>query len=628
MFGHDSLPSRIYSYGANAPMTNLDLVEKQFHLAHEYRNNLVTVERERRSRVDAALALMAPKLAKVEADLAVAIEELEQAEAKERASKASFFLSAKKSGEAKRTRPMDQTDKRDVRDKRATKKALYATRKEMRDVLFATKKWIKVQEEIDAWATTENKRLRAEIVEAGLYWGTYLAVETSMGKARAGAPPEHKRWSGRGKVSVQLQKGLTIADLLAGGDTRLRLSPKPEGVWVEGTRQPRKLGTAIVHLRVGSTESGKPVFAEVPIHLHRDLPRTAMVKFAWLIRRRIGTHFEWLMQFTMSQESWPKFDAAKKGRVGIDVGWRLMDDPDHEGLKALRVAYWTGSDGSEGELLLPAKQARRGPMAGKWIPWHEGYAKVDELKGLRDDKLNAIKAQVVAWLRGLDTVPAWVLERTKKKRTEDTPAKSAGLTRLAQWKSAGRLAVLVIEWREKRINGDGATYKAAEDWRQQDRHLLSWESHQRDQLQRQRHEVYRVFAAELRRKYATAVIEARSKEEVAAERPMDLRKFHRLPPVDAPADAVGTKGSRAKEHVRNACLSDLRLCLKESMTETETVPAPGTTFTCSDCGTAEKWNQADLMHVCSGCEREWDQDANASRNLLSGMKPRARKQLA
>ena len=49
MFGNDSLPTKIYTYGCNGgPQQNADLCREQLYLAHRYRNKLVEIERERR----------------------------------------------------------------------------------------------------------------------------------------------------------------------------------------------------------------------------------------------------------------------------------------------------------------------------------------------------------------------------------------------------------------------------------------------------------------------------------------------------------------------------------------------------------------------------------------------------
>ena len=185
MFGHDSQPSRIYNYGAKRPMTNADVVDTQMRLAHHYRNDLVTLEINRRSRVDVALCEIAPTLKDVEAKLADAEARLEAARSE-----------VKKANSSKRKRGASAEDKKAISEIRSVRKGLYVQRKELRKATFSSKKWKKHEAEIDAWADAERKRTRAAVVEAGLYWGTYLCVEQSLGSVRKGAPPRHQSWDG------------------------------------------------------------------------------------------------------------------------------------------------------------------------------------------------------------------------------------------------------------------------------------------------------------------------------------------------------------------------------------------------------------------------------------------------
>ena len=56
-------------------------------------------------------------------------------------------------------------------------------------------------------------------------WGAYLLAETAAEQARKSrTEPHFRQWDGTGTIAVQLQGGLTVANLLAGTDTRARLS--------------------------------------------------------------------------------------------------------------------------------------------------------------------------------------------------------------------------------------------------------------------------------------------------------------------------------------------------------------------------------------------------------------------
>lgn len=551
MFGHDSQPSKIYSYGAKEPVANAERVFEQMQLAHKYRNRLVELERSRRARVDEALARLSPELVDTEKALSGAEVKLEEARAVIR--KASADARTKK-------RPPEAVAA--VKEWRDRLKELRAKRKSLRMELFSSPAWEAEQENVNGWVTGEQHRLRAE---CGLYWGTYLHVEQSMSGARSGAPPRFQRWEGDGHLAVQIQGGIAVAEAF-GSDNRVRIEPLP----TEGSKSARK--KTRVHFRVGSDENGNPIFTVVPVMLHRPLAEDAKIKWVHLIRRRIATQCEWRVQFVLSRETgWARPDSATDGTVGIDVGWRLLDDG------SLRVAYWVGSDGDRGQLVLPPD-------------WLQEMKKTRDIRSIRDRNFDEVREKLAAWLRNADPhlsqIPQWLKDATAS---------------LSQWKSEARLAALVLKWRESRFEGDAGTFEALEAWRKRDKHLYEYEGNLRDQLQRRREDLYRVFVAKLRRKYKTAHIEE-----------LDLRDFHELP--EAEEDAA--QGA-LREHTRDACLSFLtRRAIKESMSETFEIPAPDTTRACHSCGSIEEWDRRILTHKCSSCGVEYDQDENAAINLL------------
>jgi len=550
MFGNKSLPSRIFSYGANAPIEGLDLVNEQMKLAHRYRNSLVELEHSRRKKVNEALAKLSPRLVEVEELLIVADQKVEDAADAIR----------KASGAArKKVRPPEMVA--EMKQCKEVLKALRAERKQLRTFLFASAAWEQEQETLNAWTTVQQKELRAN---CGLYWGTYLHVEQSMAGTKTGPPPRFYRYDGTGHLAVQLQKGLSPKEAQE-NDPRIRIEVVPEGVYRPGKNRPKKLGNAIVHFRVGSDKSGDPIFARIPFILHRPLPEDAQIKWVHLISDRVGTHSKWLVQFVVSKESWPKADRATSGHVGVDVGWRMKED----GL--LRVAVWKGSDGQDGELTLPTN----------WLP---AMGKTRHIRSIRDKNFDMIRPELVAWLKERQDLPEWMKEP---------------LTTMHQWKAQARLASFMIRWRTERFPGDEQMFQKAEDWRKRDRHLYDYESNLRDQLLAQRSDLYRNFAAKLRRQYKTAALED-----------LDLRDFHVLPAVEDPM-----MDPALKEHVRDACLSSLLQYLKESMGGFIEVPAANTTKKCHSCGSIQEWDHKILRHTCTKCGKDWDQDYNAAINI-------------
>lgn len=550
MYGNDSLPSRIYSFGKKPPTEGLDKVEEQMFLAHRYKNTLIEAERARRKEVDGVLAQLSPELAEIERLIAPKEAVIEDAR------------KGIRQASARARRKVVPPDLKEViRQAKADLKPLYARRKEIRTVLFKSPEWKREEKPIEERAIETRHRLRGT---SGLYWGTYLHVEQSMAGIRKGAPPDFCRQDGGGHLAVQVQGGLLVKNLMGGSDRRIRVEPVPPEAWQPGGRKLRKTR---VWFRVDSDERGAPIWAVIPIVLHRPMPEDAEVRWIHLIRWRIATKCEWRVQFVLARErGWAKEDVARNGMVGIDAGWRMRPDG------SLRTAFWVGSDGRKGEIVLPAD-------------WLSEMKKTRDLRSIRDGLLNNILDTMVPKLKALP-LPEWL--------------KEASAT-IAQWRSQARLAALAIQWRDKRFEGDAEAFDLIEAWRKRDKHLYEYQENLRDRLQGRRQDLYRVFAAQTRRAYKTAVIED-----------LYLPDFHELPEDEEP-----TVDGALKEHVRDACISLLFQCLKESMATTLEAPAQNTTRLHCDCGAIEDWDRKELEHKCSQCGRTYDQDENAARNLLA-----------
>jgi hypothetical protein len=585
------MPTQIYSYGASAPVEGLESVRAQMRLAHRYRNVLVSLEIKKRARVERALLRVDPRLSDVEKDVRRAEAALAAARAEIDAARA-----------ASRRRVVSPTASERVAEILAERRVLHATRKRLRQEAFRSDAWGREQERIDAWLYPRQRRLRAAVVACGLYWGTYLVVEDSCSKAHKGAPPRFRRWNGHGKVAVQIQKGMGVMDLLGCDDSRLRLRrgdetrPSRASALVRNgprrglprlSRPERLLGDHSVSIRIGS-RGRAPIFARVPIRLHRPLPPSARVKWAWLTVSRLGSHEVWRMQFVLADVP-AQADRATSGAVGIDVGWRMIGEAprvsttEHDHVldgrrgeappeRRLRVASWLGSDGASGELSLSAG-------------WLDQMQKTRDIRSIRDQGFDAARASLSAFLASRE-VPAWLREASAS---------------IALWKAPSRLAALAIRWNREAPGDAGMDRACAALWtlRRRNLHLLEYEANLRDQLQASRLDHYRKFAAAVRRRYVSIFVEK-----------IDLRAFHVVPEAEeAPVDGA------LREHVRDAAISLLLGCLKES--GASTVKAAWTTRTCGLCGHDNEWeDQSPLVLTCAGCGAVWDQDANARGNIL------------
>lgn len=544
MYKHKSLPSVIYSYGASEPRTNLNVVNEQLLLAHRYWNTLVEIDRRRRQNSDELLARECPPLAAVEQQIAATEAE------KQALDDEIGYRNARE--RRKRATADEQARMRDVKQRLA---ALYSERKALRATEFERLR--PLLDEIEAQSKEEFK---AAYRNSGLYWGTYNAINQSAKYMRKGAPPKFRRLGlrelpERGRVAIQLQNGRTVSEILRCENRILQIEPTADGE-----------GYTTVRMRVGS-ENREPVWAEFGVKFHRPLP-AAKIKWAYLHREQHGDDVEWKVSFVLSRESgWQKSDLKDSGAVGVDVGWRRLTG-------GLRVAYWVGSDGERGELILPTKDLRR-------------WAKADELRSIRGREFDVAQAALIKWLSARSDVPEWLIEKT---------------TALPLWKSTKRLEMVVAYWREHRFAGDEEVFPRMEAWRKQSKHLHDWELNQRRKAVNWRDDVYRKFAAKLRRRYNAIHVEDCDWSQLKRRKPRESNE---------------TDGG-VKEYMDLASPGRLIQLLCETAATPIKVPAEYTTMRCHLCGELSgERDREQLYHTCTYCGESWDQDRNAAINLLN-----------
>ena len=429
---------------------------------------------------------------------------------------------------------------------------------------------------IDQGAQTEARNLARE---APLHWMNVDDVLLSWNQARRRRDtPRFHRWTGEGKITVRWQNGLPVAKI-AGTDTRLQMDPVDPTAWNDARESVRRKGLyRTMRVRIDS-ERRAPVWLEIPIYLHRPMPTEGIVRSVSILRERTGTHDHWRAVFVVelpeATAALAEEPAHPANAVSVDLGWRQVDE-------GLRVGVWKGSDGASGEVVLPTE-------------WLDAMRKVEDISSIRDQRFNQEKAALAAWL-GAIKAPEWLREESHS---------------IQQWRSAGRLAALVLRWREHRFKDDELIYGALEEWRKRDRHLLEWEANLRDQLLHRRQWIYRQEAATLARRYNQVIVED-----------FDLSQAARVK-----KNGTGGDLPRAARYQRVlvACHS-LRQALVNAFVREHgkeavvAVDARNTTQVCHACGTLERFDVAQkLRHRCSRCGAEWDQDENAALNLLAAV---------
>jgi hypothetical protein len=559
---NDSLPTIVYAYKAKKPVEGLGVVEEQMLLAHRYRNKLTEIEIQRRARVQEAICQLSPEYESLKAEreqLAAGIKEMRDE------------IRAIRKRTRKRSAVPEELSQK-LTAAKARHKEVWSLLKPARAMAYKSDEAKLALALVDE---TANEELRIARKASGLYWCTYGMIERAARQAGKSIVPRFRRWYGsdknnllsvEGTVATQIKYGILAEEVFRGTNKQVRIE-------MEDTRKPfagRKTAWATLWIRVAS-EKKKPIWAKVPFALsskNRPLPNDALITGVMLQRRIVGCQQHWSVLFSLAKDGgWVKDDVAHSGSVGIDVGWRLLED-------RLRVARWYGSDGDEGEVSIPIIHAQH---------WQQP----DELKSIRDLEFNAARDALAAFLVSPATTPDWLLERTEAIRL---------------WRSPARLAAVIASWRDARFAGDTEMFDRLSAWRKKEQHLCNWETHLRAQLVRWRLNLYRAVAAELSQRYRVAFIED-----------VNWKSMAKRPKPEQEGDA-GTN----RFWMRAASPGKFLQCVRYRFAETVKVSAKNTTQSCNKCGKLVGFDaRFQVCAVCPHCGARWDQDANAARNLLA-----------
>jgi len=600
------VPIRVFEYGLRAPIVNGELVEQQMRAAHVYRNLLTEMERARRQAVRDVMAAH-PDMAPIEARLAEIV--------------------ARRDGVRKAiatTRGITRS-RSESPEQRALARELGSQIRDLRAEIKSNRKAVveAVKPELDRIEEESLRKRKEARANCGVYWGTYLLQEADADRARQEVfAPKFHAWRGEGRVSVQIQKGITL-DELYGQDTQLHIDAVPESAHDPGVRRGdrRRARRTLVRMRVQS-DGGKPVWAVWPMRYHRPLPPGSLIKVATISRRRHDCRsWDWLLHITVEIPDAAMRPAPASGVVAINLGFCQRQGG------TIRSGYMVADDGTEQEILLPRSVI-------------DAIDKCDSIRSIRDKNMNTLKTQMGLWIattretyekiareiatdhRPLppDVDGAW--SRFCLYVAMNGPAWPAwfadAAATLHAWRSPDRFRRLAFWWREHRFRGDTIGFNLLEggpngtndwrteqtSWRYRDEHLERYESGMRRRALLRRRETYRVLAARATAQYRTLLLDD-----------TDLRNFQRSPPPESESVEI-----RAVKRNRGlAAGSELRLTMVNAFGADRVVKMAPTTKPCHACGTINTWDrrEAGRSHQCSHCGAYWDQDANACRNMLA-----------
>lgn len=526
-----------WCYGAKEPDLTT-AVQEAVYRAHQYRNKLCELELQKRERHDELLRRLVPDytaLLQQCEQLSQQIEDLLgqiQAERVKQRTKTPTGVQSL----AEQVKQLKAERKERWRQCTAAKKAAYQT--------------AAVKAAMDANQEQFNREVKAAKQESGLYWGTEAVVRESCGSFNRGAPPEFRRFSGEGQLGVQLQGGVDTADMF-NKNTLCYLAPG-EGKYSD------------CWFRIGS-DNRRPIFAKIPVILHRPLP-AGRVKWAYLERRRLADQVKYKLRLSIDITAPPP--PFVDGEVAVHTGWRTEDN-------GLRVATWLGSDGRQGVLRLPN--------------WHcQDYVKLDLVASQRKTRFNNALQLLRDWLKDAEVeVPEWFAEAT---------------THLHAWRSQQRLASLVYRWRDERFEADEEIFEQLNEWRKYDKHRWQHASRLFLRIKNRRKDLYRCFVKDLRKHYGVVYLAKLPAEKLARR---------------SEVEELAYDNTQANRNAKIAAISQLGQFLGESFPQRVIeVGVVNLTRQCASCGHINR--RSDSWKVqCLGCGETYDIDDNAVSNTFT-----------
>lgn len=647
-------PSRVYCFPCRME-AGKEVIEQTMFECNRYRNRLAAIERKRRDDREAINRTMSPELAEIMVPLDQL--QLEHDDLDFRVKRLKHQTRSSARTEAAEMRAQMRRLKQEMLPLRARRKACLEWLRENHPELKEQRQAVS-----DA-AKEERKRARGE---SKLYTGNYHQVERAVGSwGKSARYPQYRRYRGDGCIGTQIQgkpwqtiKGLSVEDAFAGKDTRLRMEYIDCPITAKSPRKPGSLRNREVwvraHVRVGSDAKHKPLWATVVFNLSRPFPRDCVFTWAYVRRERTGTLLRWALLLTIARASFPHEDAATTGVCAVDIGWRKMDDG------GVRVGYFYApspvdankispvlapalhlhEDGCGGELRLPSRLVETArhcelvigtrdmlfnSMRDVLADWVEARPYRPELLGdfiaAQRDNLRTVKphrTRLLEYIRrrvehleglgdhwpGAAPILPQEIRRRLCCRAGERPADvapAAPLT-LRRWQGSSRLESLYHFWSRNRFAGDHAIFAVLTAWFEQSNHLADIIFNGRRRVLLYRRDIYRNFAAFLRRNYLTVTLED-----------IDWRVFMRKVPESKEEQDNPTP---RRWYARLASPGRLSAILRQHTASHCDVAPEFTTMDCHACGFCNHFDkEKELRHTCDGCGLEWDQDWNAAQTI-------------
>jgi len=446
----------------------------QMRAGHNYRNELVAIERGRR---------WALRQAHETPEVAEAIALLKAATRSNRFERLKALTRARRQAEEAIEKPQVylacEAARIALRDEAAgtpRKKAAQAVYDAAREALCQSDEFHYAVGERDNWIR------KAAYNDAKCNWGIRAVVNQAFEALRKTGlyerdgvtawEPRFRRWAPNrptGTIGVQLQGGLDVKDALSGDDTQVKLLLNPP--IYKGSRQQRVRQFGELWVRIGS-DGRSPIWARFNVMAHRALPTDAKIKWVKVHLTRTGPFERWEAHLTLDASAPPR-PITNDRAVAVELLWSPQDDG------SITAAHWRDGDGAEGFFALPAI-----------IP--TSIRKPDGIQSVRELLLNKMRPDLVALIKhyGSD-LPVWLKEATNT---------------LHLWESPLRFYDLAQCWRDSGFMGAKGAYDRLHEWELRDDHLWRYEACARKTAIRRRRDFYSCLAKNLSAQYRYVIL--------------------------------------------------------------------------------------------------------------------------
>lgn len=608
----------VYRYGLPAWVSIPTAVDDQLFVAHQLRQELITLQLEYEQRVRAVWS----------SHPAVADSEAERARAEERVRALEMTVRGAR-GRQRTHNPRHPA----FDDLRVARQQLRKARQRRRDAIASAWDEDAVKERLAKAAgdlAAAQKRLYAQFCQVGLTvrgdgdeqsgatarrvqldWATFndvltqhrAAVRKMATKRAQGRPAQlrRRRWDGSGTLTVQLQRrewrhgcaekgppwpcAPTQQGKVAAANCPLRRPNQPPrspellasgtGPWRRVLRITQGERHGQVLMRIGGENITLPVVVD------RDMRTDADITRAQLTAQRVAGQRRWHISLTALIPE----PTAKPGgpAVALRLGWRRESTGD------LRVATWHSTEPIEVPHSIRDVVHQHTATSGRVVlpaAWRSRLAYYDRAQGERDRRFTAVRDMVATWLG-------------------EHPHVEPSAESVSGWRSPRQLAQLAWSWHGAAPVGAEQITEQLMAWRRWDR--ARWEeiSHGRRKALGRRDDAWRRVAAWVAAAASTVVVNDMDLAELARR---DAQRENSLPPW---VQAVAT---RQRIHSAPGGLREAIVSASKRDGVAVVVAPAASLSACVHCGAVNEGRS--ITTRCEGCGRDHDRDDAATARML------------